>query len=94
MYKDWFKYETAMHDKEEGYYGATSSFFDKFIFSWQRIAPKMYSMEGQWMVETGKRVPEPIRKMVQITETITKIYDIIPSILEELITGCYFDDVE
>ena len=92
MGKDWFKYEAAIFDKEEGYYiQATSSFFDEFIFSWQRIASKMYPVRGQWMIETDKNVPEP---MLEMNKTLTMIYDETTHILEELMRGCYFDDVE
>ena len=95
MRKDWPKYEAAICDKEEEYYmQTTSSFFDKFIFSWQRAASKMYPMGGQWMIETGKSVPKPMLEMNKIIKTLTTIYHEITHILEELACGCYFDDVE
>ena len=40
--------------KDKCYLEANSSFFDKFLFSWQGIASKMYLMQGQWMIETKK----------------------------------------
>lgn len=95
MTKDWFQYETNVYEKEERYYlGATSSFFDEFIASWQRIASKMYPVVGHWMIETGKRVTEPIPKMGQNIEITTKIHDVITDILDELISVFYFDYVE
>ena len=95
MAKNWFKYETVVYEKEEGHYmKATSSFFNKFIFSWQRIAAIMYTMGGQWIIETGRRVPETIFEMGKILKALTIIYDEITDILEELIYGCYFDDAE
>ena len=46
------------------------------------------------MIETGKRVPEPILKMGQNIEITTKILDVITDILDELISVFYFDYVE
>ena len=47
MTKDWLKYETAVYEKEEGYYMALiNSFFNESIFSWQKIAATMYPMGG------------------------------------------------
>ena len=95
MTKDWFKFLTVVYEKEDKcYVKATSSFFDKFIFSWQGIASKMYPLRVQWMKETGKNVPEPMLEMNKIIKTLTTNYDEITHILEELACGCYFDDVE
>ena len=95
MGKDWFKYEAAIYNKEGGcYIQVTSSFFDEFIFRWQRIASKMYPMGGQWMIETGKNVPEPTLEMNKIIKTLMTIYGNITHILEELTCSSYFDDVE
>ena len=95
MTKDWFKDETTVCEKQDGYYmKAASSFCDEFLFSWQKIATKRYPMGGQWMIETGKYVPELMREINQIIKTLTIIYDEITDILEELIYGCYSDDVE
>ena len=49
---------------------------------------------GQWMMETGKRAPELVFKMGVIIIALMTIYDEITDILEELICGCYCDDVE
>ena len=95
MGKDSFKYETAIYDIEEEYYiQATSSFFDEFIFTWLRIASKMYLIGGQRMIETGKNVPDLMHEMNKIINTQTIVYDEITDILEELICGCCFDDVK
>ena len=51
-------------------------------------------MGGQWMIETGKNVPDPTHEMKKIIKTLTIIYDKITDILEELICVCYFDDVK
>ena len=89
------KYEAVIYGEEEGYYvHVTRSFFNKYISSWQRIASKMYPMEGQWMIETGKNVPVPMLEMNKIIKTLTIIHDEITHNLEERICGCYFDDVE
>ena len=94
MTKDWFKYPTAVYEKEDKFYlEAKSSFFDKFIFSWQRIASKMYPMGGQWMIEARQNGPESMLEMNKI-KNLTTIYDPVTHILEELICGCYFDDIE
>ena len=50
-------------------------------------------MGGQWIIETGKNVPEPMLEMNKI-KTLTTIYYEISHILEELMCGSYFDDVE
>ena len=95
MTKDWFKYPTVVCDKEDKcFVEAKSSFFDKFIFSRQRIASKMYPMGVQWMIGTGKNLPEPMFEMNKIIKTLTTIYGEITHILEELTCGCYSDDVE
>ena len=47
MTKNWFKYDAAVYEKEERYYMTpTSSFFNEFVFSWQKIATAMYPMGG------------------------------------------------
>ena len=46
------------------------------------------------MMETGKRAPELVFKMGVIIIALMTIYDEITDILEELICGCYCDDVE
>ena len=95
MTKDWFKYPTAAYEEEDKYYlKEKSSFLYGFIFSWLRIASKLYPMGGQWMIETRKNVPEPILEMDKIIKNLTTIYDEITHILEELTCGCNFDDVE
>ena len=94
MTKDWFKFLTVVYEKEDKcYVKATSSFFDKFIFSWQGIASKMYPLRVQWMIETGKNVPEPMLEMNKI-KTLTTIYYEISHILEELMCGSYFENVK
>ena len=72
----------------------TSSFFHKSKLSWQKIATKLYPMEGQWMMEMRKWLPEPVFEMGGITKALMAIYDEITDILEELICECYFDDDE
>ena len=51
-------------------------------------------MGGQWMIETGKNVPEPMLEMMKTIKTLTTFYHKITHILVELTCGCYFDDVE
>ena len=51
-------------------------------------------MARSWMRETGKEVPEPIFEMEKVLRTLLDIYDKITIILEELLCGCYFDNVE
>ena len=46
------------------------------------------------MMETGKRAPELVFKMGVIIIALMTIYDEITDILEELMCGCYFHDVE
>lgn len=46
------------------------------------------------MMETGKRVPELVFKMGVIIIALMTISDEITDILEELMCGCYFHDVE
>ena len=95
MTKDWFKYSTVVYENENKcYVEATSNFFDETTFSWQKIATKLYPMAGQWMMETRKRAPEPVFKMGRIIIALMTICDEITDILEELMCGCYFDDVK
>ena len=51
-------------------------------------------MAGQWMTETRKTAPEPVFKMGGIIIALVTICDEITDILEEVMCGCYFDDVE
>ena len=46
------------------------------------------------MMQTQKSVPEPTIKMNKIIKTLTVIYYEITDILEDLLCGCYFEDVE
>ena len=95
MIKDWFKHPTVAYKKENKcYLEVKSSFFDEFMFSWQRIASKMYPMGEQWMIETRKTVLESMLEMNKTIRNLTTICDEITYILEELIWDCYFDDVE
>ena len=76
MHKDWFKYKTIVYEKEDGcYMQAASSFFDKFIFSWQRIAAKMYPMGNSWMTETGKLLPDVLFETEKNIRDLTCVYD-------------------
>ena len=49
---------------------------------------------GQWMIETGKNVPEPMLEMNKTIKILITICDEINHILEELTCGCYFDDIK
>ena len=46
------------------------------------------------MMKTGKRAPELVFKMGVIIIALMTISDEITDILEELMCGCYSDDVE
>ena len=95
MLKDWFKYETVVYEKEGGCYMRTrSSFFDRSIFSWQRIAAKMYPMGNSWMIETEKLLPEVLFETGKNIRDLTCVYDEISNILAELLGACYFDNDE
>ena len=86
MIKDWFKHPTVAYKKENKcYLEVKSSFFDEFMFSWQRIASKMYPMGEQWMIETRKTVLESMLEMNKTIRNLATICDEITYILEELI---------
>ena len=95
MLKNWFKYETIIYEKEDGcYMRAASSFFDKFIFSWQTIPAKMYRMRDSWMTKTRKVRLEVLFETKKNIRDLTRVYDEISNILEELLGACHFDNHE
>ena len=48
MPRSWFKYATAIYEKEDKRYMTTESgYFDEFISSWLEIASKLYPMGDQ-----------------------------------------------
>ena len=73
---------------------AASGFFDKFIFSWQRITAKMYPMGDSWMTETGKLLLKVLSETKKIIRDLTCVYDEINYLLEELLGACHFDNFE
>lgn len=46
------------------------------------------------MMETQKSIPESTLKINKIIKTPTVICDEITDILEDLLRGCYFEDIE
>ena len=95
MLKNWFKYETIIYEEEDGcYMQAASSFFDKFIFSWQTIPAKMYRMRDSWMTETRKFRLEILFETEKNIIDLTRVYDEISNVLEELLGACHFDNHE
>ena len=71
-----------------------SSYFGKNIFASPKVACELYLLANNWMIATGKELPEILLKIKLNIDNQTQLYFIIKGIIEELLCTCYFDNIE
>ena len=89
------KFTVKIFDEEdEEYFRPSSSYFDENIFAWQKIAYQFHPLSTNWMIATGKGLPEILLKIKSKVDNLTHLYSIIRRIVEEVLCACYIDDIE
>ena len=92
--RNWFKFSVNIFNEEDKEYCRPSNrYFDENTFAWQKVACKFYLLTNNWIIATGKELPQiPLRMKCNI-EDLTQLYRIVRGIIEELLRACYFDNI-
>ena len=65
--RNWFNTSVSIFDKEDKEYcKPCSSEFDQNIFSWQRFSCEFCPLIDNWMIATGKELPDICIRLNQI----------------------------
>lgn len=91
---NWFKFNFNIFGDGDKHCRSSSSYFDKNIFVWQKIAWKSYLLTNNWMITTRKELPYILLKIKSNNDDLTHLYFVVRGIIEELPCACYFDNTE
>ena len=64
------------------------------IFQWQNFACEFYAFINNWMITTGKKLPDKLVKIKLNIDNLSKTYTKISGIINELLGSCYFNNIE
>ena len=90
--RNWFKFSIKIYENKE-YVVSCSSYFHMNIFQQQNFACKYYLFINNWMIATGKELPDKLVKICLNIDNLKETYTKTSEIIDELLGSCYFNKI-
>ena len=64
------------------------------IFQRQNFACEFYAFINNWMIATGKELPDKLVKIKLNIDNLNETYTKVNGIIDEILGSCYFNNIE